>query len=803
MLQGHGNNNPLGMFLADGGAQSDLESNYVLSGNTKKTLQQFCNEARINYGDFYNTALIKEKIISHEGNEGVWTINARQITPLYEDVLVKEIEAFDPKCIVPLGELGFRWLTGHRGIRKFRGSVLPTTNPLLAGKVRKVLPILGPTPFLNKEYKLRAVTRIDFQKLKRQLNDSPIPENQYNTWICNNAEALRNYLHRSIANNPPFLVFDWETIHGVPSCISFCMDGRESVCIPFMDSEIDIDNRTSMIKLIADTLASDIPKINQNIKYDWKIGERFKFKVNNVVGDTGVALNCIYPEFPKNLGFITSIYTDIPYFKDEGREFDPSKHNKKQFYLYNAKDSLAVAQTYPEQLEEMRHFGVDGVYRNLVKLMPIYIKMENRGILIDEERKLSLIAKYESLHNVELLKLRKMVGREINPNSPKQCQTLIFEDLGYSKIPGVTGTDEESLEMLLAYGEPKRAPITGPDILISILNCRKIRLVRGILEDPIYPDGRFRGEYNLSGTKNGRTSSSGSIDKYLYFDEKGKILSTELGHSLQTIGKHGFQIDGVDYGKDIRTMFVADKGYTFVGLDRSQAEARVDTILAGNFDMLSVFDGPIGIHRLTGSWVYKCDPSEIKKNVLVDGYDRYHISKTVRHAGERNMKAHRLAVMTRLPRKEAEQVLETFHNNQPEIRGVFHRDVKRVVAETRRLVAPNGRHRLFFDRLDDHMYNEAISTLPQMIVSDDTKFPLIEMAETMPWALPIQEAHDGILFMIPKGRELELAEKGAEAMEREGIDFRKCSLPRDYRLVIPTEAECGDSWGYMEDLKFR
>ena len=62
MLQGHGSATPLGMFLADGGTSTDLDSNYVLSGNTKKTLIGFCQEVGISYNNFYNTALIKEKI---------------------------------------------------------------------------------------------------------------------------------------------------------------------------------------------------------------------------------------------------------------------------------------------------------------------------------------------------------------------------------------------------------------------------------------------------------------------------------------------------------------------------------------------------------------------------------------------------------------------------------------------------------------------------------------------------------------------------------------------------------------------
>jgi hypothetical protein len=67
-------------------------------------------------------------------------------------------------------------------------------------------------------------------------------------------------------------------------------------------------------------------------------------------------------------------------------------------------------------------------------------------------------------------------------------------------------------------------------------------------------------------------------------------------------------IDGEQYGKDLRSMFVPNRGYSLVEHDLSQAEARMDAVLASDHDILSGFDDGIGIHCLTGSWVYDCKP---------------------------------------------------------------------------------------------------------------------------------------------------------------------------------------------------
>jgi hypothetical protein len=720
--------------------------------------------------------------------------------------LVNEIKELQPNLLIPLGELSFTYLTGLSDIRKFRGSVLPLDGTFDIEKPPKVLPILGPYPYLYNEYKLRFITRVDFQKIPHNIDNRPIPDHFFKTWVAKSSAALRAFLNRSYTDDG-LLTFDIETFAGIPSCISFCFDGFESVCVPLLDSSIDLDNRTLMLDLVAKVLASAISKVNQNIKFDWKILERFGLKVNNVVGDTMLAAGSIYPEFPKNLGFLTSLYTDLPYFKNEGKEFDPTSSRRERLYLYNAKDSLAAHQIYKKQIVELEEMGTTNVYKKLVKLMPIYRRLEDRGIRIDEQVRDNKYAKYWNLYEIEKIKLKKLTGiKSINPLSAPQMNRLVFEELGYTKIRGVKGTDEDSLALLKVFGNPKRSPSLGPQILNSIIAARKIHKVIEILELPLWPDRRFRCEYNLVGTENARTSAGVSLDEIIYLEDV-KFKKKRLGHSLQTIGKHGFSLDGITYGTDIREMYVPSPGYRFVELDLAGAEARVDAILAGITD-LSYFDNP-GIHRLTGSWCFDCEPFEVKKHELVQFgeqmIDRYHVGKQVRHAGERNISA--AGLVTKLlwgfTVSQGEALLKKFHAKQPEIKNVFHREVIANVNTKHCLVAPNGRRRDFFDRPDHSTYNEAISFLPQAIVSDQTKFEgILRTVEMCDWAFLLEEAHDGTLWEIPIGREEEfgvLYKRNIEAP----IDFRFCSLAREVDLVIPCEMEVGDNWGYMKGYKLQ
>lgn len=808
------------MLVGDGGTNDCRSSGYALTGYSEVIINQLKGHS-FSIADSYRTLLIKDKIehtkitIKQKKNESkIWGgLNPEYVKqiPEYRDILIEEIKQISPQLIIPLGELSFNFLTGLRNIRKYRGSVMYTGPFLGLPKPIKVMPILGPHPFINQEYKLRWISQIDFLKVPKYLNDDPPGDEKLHLSIARTSSGLRGFLERNYSKDG-FLNFDIETLMGVPTCISLAFNDYEAVTVPLLDKSIDSDTRALMIMMVAKILDSNIAKGNQNIKYDWRILERFMYRISGkITDDPMIAASLLTPELPKNLGFLISIYTDLPYHKDEGKETDIyGKKDKEKFYLYCAKDSIGSRRVIAAQRAELIETGQLELYNQLITLIPIYKKMEDRGLRYDDAARRKLIAKYETLYNIQCLKLHELIGSQANPQSPQQMDRLIFEELEFKKGRFVKDTGEESLEWLIEFGEAKRSPIYGKLILSTIIAARKVHKVIEYLHTIPYPDGRWRCEYNLAGTETGRTTAGskegklgtgGTTDRFITRNvtKKGgvKFELKKLGRSFQTIAKHGFKIDGETYGKDLRTIFVPTAGYSFVEIDLSQAEARVDAVLAGNLDILAVFDGPVGIHRLTGSWIFDCKPEEIKKNT-----EEYHEAKTFRHAGERNMGAKRAVMMLQKPIKYCQQGLDKLHKMQPELQGTFHREIREAIDRDRTLVAPNGRTRQFLDRIDDHTYNEAISQLPQCIVSDQTKTSLIPTYEKCgEYAYLINEAHDGTLAEVRKGSEIIYAIEYKKNIEKP-INFNHCTLSRDVQLVIPCEVSISkDSWYDLEDVK--
>jgi len=202
-----------------------------------------------------------------------------------------------------------------------------------------------------------------------------------------------------------------------------------------------------------------------------------------------------------------------------------------------------------------------------------------------------------------------------------------------------------------------------------------------------------------------------------------------------------------------------------------------------------------------------------------------YIGKTLRHMGHLGAKKGRAATTVNTDARKykiyeegtekvisiteafAGDALRIFHEKCPSIQGVFHAGVVDALKEKRRLIAPlpygidapHGGVRTFFERWGDELNRKAFAYLPQRTVTDNTKAAALRIKERISNIRIVLEAHDGLLFCIPKNRIKPYGTIIKEEMER-AIDFSMCSLPR-HSLVIPCELEKGMDYQHLEGFE--
>lgn len=806
---GHGSEVSPIMIVQDYPSADDCKSGKTLSAGSGKMVDQFLRQNGHSLAKCYMTTYIKAPL------RGYNTKNKKQAREIlhhvrqeadWNQILLDEIREIKPNVIISLGELALNFLTGEKSIYSFRGSILPL-KPELVWDITKhirVIPVLHPRDIVQ-NITTQVYTTIDYAKAVRNINNKLPIEEIGHVWIIRSSEALYNWWTRS--KKYEYLAIDFESHHNFPTCVGFCANGNEAVSAPLLSRDISNHEQMYMWRVVDEILRSKMPKVNQNMNYDWTLSDRLGFQMNNIIGDTQLMANIIYPELPKALHFLTSIYTDIPYYKDEGRNYDPKLQSFDVMMKYNAKDALAAHQVWTAQQQDAKEQKVYSFYHGFIhKLFYHYRKINDRGIRIDELKRFELLEKYSKMLYDNLTSINTVYGQVLNVRSPDQVGRFVYDflqcplhthftDSGKEKY----STDEDTLTNMY-LNEIKDETVKR--LLRQVILCRKIFSVLNLLEAPIHPDKRMRTTYNISGTTNGRTSTSTATGWYFELDFEKHCIKDgcEFGTAFQKIPKHGFEFEGERFGKDIREMFVPSPGYSFFGLDGANAEGRVVCVLAQDWDSLSYIESGNNIHKLTASWIYLCKPEEIKKDT-----DKYNIGKRARHAGHLGQTGAGLSPQIYRSIPFCNKVMETFHKNAPKVREVFQYEVERIVISgKRRLETPQGRIRDFFGLTKTNIHEiakQAYSYIPQATVSDHFKEISLKIALMADWAYQLGEFHDGLFWEIPSQRLEQFHEISLIESDKK-INFKNCSLSRDFELMIPIEQEYShENWLNMKEIQ--
>jgi DNA polymerase-1 len=217
-------------------------------------------------------------------------------------------------------------------------------------------------------------------------------------------------------------------------------------------------------------------------------------------------------------------------------------------------------------------------------LVPILGAMEELGIgsNIEELRRISAeLAAQSATHQADAF---AAIGREVNLGSPKQLQTVLFDDLQMPKTRATkTGytTDAKALQELQVSN-----PHPFLDALLAHRDTTKLhQIVEGLISS-VAEDGRIHTTFDQTGTSTGRLSSSEP-------NLQNIPVRTEVGHQIRSTFVASPEADGL------------------LTADYSQIEMRIMAHLSEDSGLIEAFQGGEDLHRFVGARIFDCTPEDV------------------------------------------------------------------------------------------------------------------------------------------------------------------------------------------------
>ena len=426
--------------------------------------------------------------------------------------LWEEIDSIRPNAVLGFGNTALQYLTGHRGIEKWRGSLLQTRHgyPKFIGTIHPASLLHSETDGKMRGWKDLVTIRWDVERAVRESQTRELELPRRDLRVARSSLDVFRFIESGYRAGSPVSV-DIETFRTIPICVGLAFNSYQALSIPLFDeTHIGRDQRLHIWNAVAELLGDiKVPKIGQNFKFDETqletcLDRTFDtgLRVRGFWFDTMLAFRVLYSELPSSLQFITSVLTDEPYYKDEGKEYNPKKDPLDRLLLYNAKDAVVTYEVYEKELQELKERGLEEFF--FTKQMPLhqfYSDLEKRGIRRDESVRAVLKKKYTERRDKIDSDLEALTGMKVNVNSPKQVSLLLYGTMG---MPTRDGTDEKALDSLLL--NVAKDPLKKSTIEL-IKEGRKVRKTIGTYIDAkTHPDGRIRTGYRII-LETGRTST--------------------------------------------------------------------------------------------------------------------------------------------------------------------------------------------------------------------------------------------------------------------------------------------------------
>ena len=358
---------------------------------------------------------------------------------------------------------------------------------------------------------------------------------------------------------------------------------RSSDGIAFSQDELSQDELTQLKKFLSN---KETKKVVHGAKDFYKICSHLNIEFQGLISDTEISSYLVNPglrsyELEDVAMRVLGFFPDLANENDGQLALGEESVNVDSLAT-RANAILSLNASLEPQIEERK---LSGLLNDLeLPLIEVLAEMELTGIAVDLKKLNNLSDEFEKLAKGYEKDAFKIVGHEFNMASPKQLQTVLFDERKLPKTKKTkTGftTDAEALTDLFAK--------TKDPVLSSILSWRDITKLKQTVASLIplaEKDGRIHTTFNQTVTSTGRLSS------------------TEP--NMQNIPIR------TDQGKRIRDCFISGKEYEcLLTADYSQIEMRIMAHLSKDPGLIEAFKSGEDLHTTSASLVFGVKPNEV------------------------------------------------------------------------------------------------------------------------------------------------------------------------------------------------
>ncbi len=336
-----------------------------------------------------------------------------------------------------------------------------------------------------------------------------------------------------------------------------------------------------------------IKKIGHNLKYDLEVTRQSGIELKPIAADTMILSYLLHPGARQH-GLDTLAVQELGHHPIPITDLIGTGKNQKKMSQvplreigrYAAEDADVSLRLYDKLSPKITTEGLTRVLEELeLPLIPVLAHIEMAGVKIDKAQLVVLQKKTARRIKTLQTKIWQVVGGiKFNINSTQQLRDVLYTKL---KLPT---TDIKRTQSGFSTAASELEKLRGTHDVIELLEeYRELSKLQNTYIEPLpaltQNDGRIHGSFSQVVAATGRLSSSDP--------------------NLQNIPVR------TTLGQEIRSAFMAERGFRLVKADYSQIDLRVAASISRDEKMMDAFRAGGDIHATTAAWINNVAPADV------------------------------------------------------------------------------------------------------------------------------------------------------------------------------------------------